>query len=62
MCKENIMGIDLGSLGGVVGEDGTFSILSGFLGNIDKFVKAAGYFAGGDLQEAIANGFMKTGE
>ena len=56
------MGIDLGSLGGVVGKDGTFSILSGFLGNIDKFVKAAGYFAGGDLQEAIANGSMATGE
>ena len=59
ISKENIMGIELGSLEGVVGEDGTFDILAGFIGTIDKFVKAAGYFTGGDLQEAIAGGFMK---
>ena len=56
------MGIDLGSVEGVIGKEGAFGLLSGFLGNVDKFVKAAGYFAGGDLQEAIANGFMATGE
>lgn len=53
------MGIELGSLGGVIGEKGTFSILGTLLGNVDKFVKAAGYFTGEGFQEAIAGGFMK---
>lgn len=53
------MGIDLGSLGGVIGKDGTFDILSTLLGNVDKFVKAAGYFTGEGFQEALAGGFMK---
>ncbi|MGX1858601.1 hypothetical protein ACWIFB_14390 [Dietzia sp. NPDC055340] len=53
------MGIELGSLGGVIGKDGTFGILSDLLGNVDKFVKAAGYFTGEGFQEALAGGFMK---
>ncbi|GAA3512152.1 hypothetical protein [Dietzia aurantiaca] len=53
------MDLDLGSLNGVVGDGGTFSILSGLLGNVDKFVKAAGYFTGEGFQEALAGGFMK---
>lgn len=53
------MGIDLGSVEGVVGKEGAFGLLSDLLGNIDKFVKAAGYFTGEDFQEALANGFMK---
>lgn len=53
------MGIDLGSVEGVIGEEGAFGLLSDLLGNIDKFVKAAGYFTGEGFQEALANGFMK---
>lgn len=47
-----------GSLGKIVGEDGTFGVLSDMLGWVQDAVSAAGYFAGGDLQEAIAGGFM----
>ena len=53
------MGIDLGSAAGVIGEKGAFGLLSGLLGNVDKFVKAAGYFTGEGFQEALAGGFMK---
>ncbi|GLB63459.1 hypothetical protein NCCP2495_13380 [Dietzia sp. NCCP-2495] len=53
------MGIELGSLKGIVGEDGAFGLLSDLLGNIGNFVDAADYFTGEDFQEAIAGGFMK---
>ena len=53
------MGIELGSLEGVVGKDGAFGLLSGLLGIIDNFVDAAGYFTGEGFQEALAGGFMK---
>ena len=52
------MGIELGSVGDSLGEDGIVDVFSGFLGNISNLVSGIGYFAGGDLQEAIANGFM----
>ena len=53
------MGIELGSVEGIVGEKGAFGLLSGLLGAVDNFVKAAGYFTGEGFQEALANGFMK---
>ena len=58
------MGIDFGSLAPIVVGDGAetpslFGGISGLLGNVDKFVKAAGYFTGEGFQEAISGGFMK---
>ncbi|MFS4488331.1 hypothetical protein [Dietzia kunjamensis] len=47
-----------GSLGRIIGEDGTFGVLSDLIGWVSDFVSAAGYFAGGDLQEALGKGFM----
>lgn len=52
------MGIDLGSVGDNLGKDGILDVGASFLGVINNLVKGIGYFAGGDLQEAIANGFM----
>lgn len=52
------MGIELGSLAPVIGEDGVVGLFAGLLGNVNNLVKGIGYFAGGDLQEALANGFM----
>lgn len=49
---------DTGSIGRIVGENGTFGVLSDLIGWVSDFVSAAGYFTGGDLQEAIAKGFM----
>ncbi|MCD2261427.1 hypothetical protein K3888_01795 [Dietzia aurantiaca] len=53
------MGIDLGSVEGIVGKEGAFGLLSGLLGTVDNFVKAANYFTGTGFQEALAGGFMK---
>ena len=54
------MDIDLGSLGPVAeGNTSMLGLLSTLLGNIDKFVTAAGYFTGEGFQEALAGGFMK---
>lgn len=61
------MGIDFGSLGPLVlggkvdGESvpSLFGAVSTLLGDVDKFVRAAGYFTGTGFQEALANGFMK---
>ena len=47
-----------GSLGRIIGEDGTFGVLSDLIGWVSDFVGAAGYFAGGDLQAAFDAGFM----
>ncbi|GAA1716617.1 hypothetical protein [Dietzia cercidiphylli] len=47
-----------GSLGRIIGEDGTFGVLSDLIGWVSDFVSAAGYFAGGDFQEALGKGFM----
>lgn len=47
-----------GSLGAIFGKEGTFGVLSEMLGWVNNLVKGIGYFAGGDLQEALANGFM----
>ena len=47
-----------GSLGRIIGEGGTFGVLSDLIGWVSDFVSAAGYFAGGDLQEALGKGFM----
>ncbi|MBB0990797.1 hypothetical protein G6009_04845 [Dietzia sp. SLG510A3-30A2] len=56
------MGIDAfgadGSLGRIIGEKGTFGVLSDLIGWVSDFVSAAGYFAGGDFQEALGKGFM----
>lgn len=52
------MGIEFGSLDPVIGEDGVLGLGASFIGHINNLVKGIGYFAGGDLQEAIANGFM----
>ncbi|WP_188064785.1 hypothetical protein [Dietzia sp. ANT_WB102] len=49
-----------GSLGGIFGPEGTFDVLSDMLGWVNNLVKGIGYFAGEDLQAAIANGFMKA--
>ena len=62
--KENNMGITFGSLAPIVLGDGDstpslFGAISGLLGDVDKFVKAAGYFTGEGFQEALAGGFMK---
>lgn len=54
------MDIDLGSVGGALGPKGLLDITGTFLGAINNIVKGIGYFAGGDLQTAIANGFMKV--
>lgn len=53
------MGIELGSVEGIIGEKGAFGLLSGLLGTIDNFVKAAGYFTGEGFTAALAKGFMK---
>ena len=61
------MGIDFGSLAPILtgtgtGDDkvpGLLGAVSGLLGDVDKFVKAAGYFTGEGFQEALAGGFMK---
>lgn len=47
-----------GSLGRIIGEDGTFGVVSDLIGWVSDFVSAAGYFAGGDLQAAFDAGFM----
>ncbi|MBB1012799.1 hypothetical protein BXY47_2712 [Dietzia kunjamensis] len=49
---------DDGSLGGILGEGGTFDVVSSMLGWVNNLVKGIGYFAGGDLQEAWNNGFI----
>ncbi|UVE96576.1 hypothetical protein [Dietzia sp. B32] len=54
------MGIDLGSLAPVAGKGGLLDLGGTFVGAINNIVKGIGYFAGGDLQTAIANGFMKV--
>ncbi|WP_206472797.1 MULTISPECIES: hypothetical protein [Dietzia] len=52
------MGIDLGSVGGVLGPKGLVDLAGGLLGAVNNLVKGIGYFAGGDLQEALGKGFM----
>ena len=52
------MGIDLGSLGPVIGEDGIVNLFGGLLGNVNNLVKGVGYFLGGDFQKALDAGFM----
>lgn len=47
-----------GSLGGILGEDGTLGVVASMLGWVNNLVKGIGYFAGGDLQEALGKGFM----
>lgn len=47
-----------GSMSSIFGEDGTFGVLSDMLGWMKSLVSGIGYFAGGDLQEAIDGGFM----
>lgn len=47
-----------GSLGGILGADGTVGVVADMLGWVNNLVKGIGYFAGGDLQEALAKGFM----
>jgi len=54
------MGIDLGSLAPVAGKGGLLDLGGTFLGAINNFVKAAGYFVGGDFQKALDAGFMKA--
>lgn len=52
------MGIELGSLGPVIGDDGVVKLFAGLLGNVNNLVKGIGYFAGGDFQDAFDAGFM----
>ena len=52
------MGIELGSIGDNLGEGGILDVGASFIGVLNNLVKGIGYFAGGDLQEAIAKGFM----
>ncbi|WP_205475814.1 hypothetical protein [Dietzia sp. Alg238-R159] len=52
------MGIDLGSLAPVAGEGGLLDLGGTFIGAVNNLVKGIGYFAGGDLQEALGKGFM----
>ena len=47
-----------GSLGGILGEDGTLGVVASMIGWVNNLVKGIGYFAGGDLQEAWNNGFI----
>lgn len=52
------MGIDLGSLAPVAGKGGLLDLGGTFIGAVNNLVKGIGYFAGGDLQEALGKGFM----
>ncbi|WP_167400730.1 hypothetical protein [Dietzia lutea] len=47
-----------GSLGAILGGDGTLGVVSTMLGWVNNLVKAVGYFVGGDFQEAFDAGFM----
>ncbi|MFN3602697.1 MAG: hypothetical protein ACK4UY_15045 [Dietzia sp.] len=52
------MGIDLGSVGELLGPKGLVDLAGGLLGAVNNVVKGIGYFAGGDFQEAFGAGFM----